>query len=155
PIAPVTVDVVDASGRSLPDGRPGELLIAGPTVALGYWGEPGRTAEQFVPARPGQGTRGYRTGDRVVRDAEGDLWFLGRIDDQLKLRGIRLEPGEVESTLCEHPSVRQAAVAVRRGPHGDERLHAFVVPDPEAASSLGSSALAAQLGRWRDVHDAA
>ncbi|WP_433375422.1 amino acid adenylation domain-containing protein [Streptosporangium sp. CA-115845] len=121
PIANTVVHVTDPAGGPCPIGVAGELLIGGAGVATGYLGRPALTAERFVPG-PG-GSRHYRTGDRVRLRNDGTLEFLGRTDNQVKLRGHRIELGEIEAVLDTHPGVRQAVVAVR----GD-RLVAFAVP---------------------------
>ncbi|MFD3333771.1 amino acid adenylation domain-containing protein [Streptomyces sp. NPDC058700] len=128
PVTGTEVDVVAADGRRCAPGESGELHIAGVGLTPGYLGEPGLTAAAFVER---DGRRWYRSGDRVRRDGNGVLEFLGRLDDQVKVRGHRVEPGEVESVLLAHPAVTRAAVVLR-----DERLNAFVqrrpgVPDPD------------------------
>ncbi|MEW1569474.1 non-ribosomal peptide synthetase [Streptomyces sp. NPDC093509] len=104
----------------------GELYLAGPTVAAGYVGRAGLTAERFV-ADPfaADGSRMYRTGDEVRRRFDGNLEFLGRTDRQAKVRGFRVEPGELEGRLREHPEVTAAVAAVRTGPDGDALLAAY------------------------------
>ncbi|WP_179851864.1 amino acid adenylation domain-containing protein [Streptomyces sp. Ag109_G2-15] len=132
PLPNTEVYVVDPTGEPVPAHVPGELLIGGPGVAAGYWRRPELTAERFVPnpfARtpaPGASLRLYRTGDLVRWLPDGSLEFLGRMDGQVKLRGQRIEPGEVESALLAHPGVRQAVVVV----DGGERLVGYVVPAP-------------------------
>ncbi|MGP3632310.1 amino acid adenylation domain-containing protein [Streptomyces sp. 24-1644] len=115
PVAGVTSHVVDEAGRSVPFGVSGELAIGGPAVGRGYLGDPRATAERFVPdpysARPG--ARRYRTGDRARLLRDGRLEFLGRFDDQLKVRGFRIEAGEVETALCDLAGVSEAAVVLR------------------------------------------
>ncbi|UWE12566.1 non-ribosomal peptide synthetase [Actinacidiphila bryophytorum] len=128
PIANTTVHVVDPHGAPAPIGVPGELLIGGAGVADGYLGRPELTAERFTDAG---GTRLYRTGDVVRRLPDGTLEFFGRSDDQVKLRGHRIELGEVAAALETAPGVRQAVVAVR-----DENLVAFYVA--EAAADPGA-----------------
>ena len=125
PIPGVRVDVLDGRGRPVPVGVPGQAWIAGPTVARGYWRRPELSAERFVTdAMATTPERRYRTGDRVAWTADGRLLFLGREDEQIKLRGFRIEPGEVEAALLGLPGVEQAAVVAR-----------------SAGSGLGSGAL--------------
>ncbi|MCA2221087.1 non-ribosomal peptide synthetase [Nonomuraea aurantiaca] len=120
PIQATTVQILDPHGTPTPPGAPGELYIGGPGVARGYLGAPELTAQRFV--RLPDGGRYFRTGDRVRLRPDGLLEFLGRIDEQVKVRGFRIEPGEVEHCLRAHPDVRQAAVVARDG-----ELVAYVV----------------------------
>ncbi|RCG33248.1 amino acid adenylation domain-containing protein [Sphaerisporangium album] len=122
PIAETSVHVLDPRGAIVPPGVPGELCVGGAGVARGYLARPGLTAERFVPDPFGPpGSRLYRTGDRARVRADGRLEFLGRLDAQVKVRGYRVEPGEVEARLLAHPGVGEAAVVVR-----DDTLVAFV-----------------------------
>ncbi|MFE7614264.1 amino acid adenylation domain-containing protein [Streptomyces sp. NPDC057496] len=119
--------VVDRGGRLAPPGTPGELWIAGPGVARGYAGNTEATARAFVPD-PVEGTRRcYRTGDRVRIRPDGLLEFLGRLDDQVKVRGYRVEPGEVAAACRALPSVREAVVLAVGEAHR-RRLVAWIVP---------------------------
>jgi amino acid adenylation domain-containing protein len=133
PIANTRFYVVDANRRPVPVGIPGELLIGGDGLALGYHNRVELTAEKFVgdPFSMGSRARLYRTGDLVRRRESGTLEFLGRIDQQVKLRGFRIELGEVEAVLDSHHDVSGAVAIVREDSPGDQRLVAYVVPAGE------------------------
>ncbi len=139
--------VLDARLRPVPDGTAGELWLAGDALARGYLGRPGLTAARFTadPFGP-PGSRMYRTGDLVRRDARGELHHLGRTDHQLKLRGHRIEAGEVEATLVRHPAVLDAVVSVREDEPGLPRLVAHVLTAP-GAEPPGAAALRAHAAR--------
>ncbi|WP_268251482.1 non-ribosomal peptide synthetase [Streptomyces lavendofoliae] len=137
PLRGTTLHVLDG-GRRVDAGEVGELYIGGAGVARGYWRQPSLTADRFVPDPYGPpGGRLYRTGDLARYTADGGFEYVGRIDDQVKVRGFRIEPGEVEAALLTAPSVREAVVTTRPHPAGGEdQLVAHVVRDRGATDPL-------------------
>ncbi len=141
PIPDLELHVLDAALHLSPLGVAGELAVAGAGLARGYLGRPGLTAERFVPHpfAAAAGERLYRSGDLVRRLADGEIEYLGRIDQQIKVRGFRVELGEIEAALAALAGVREAAVLALPGPGGERRLVAFVSPrgeKPPAAAAL-------------------
>jgi amino acid adenylation domain-containing protein len=125
PLAGTAIRVVDQQLQPVPQGSPGELVVSGAGLARGYWNAPDATAAGFRLLA--DGTRVYRTGDRVRQLADGAVEFLGRIDGQVKVHGHRVEPGEIEAALHRHPQVAQAAVVAVEDTYDDMSLSAYVV----------------------------
>ncbi|MFD9502564.1 amino acid adenylation domain-containing protein [Streptomyces sp. NPDC060035] len=149
PVVGVAIDntevyVLDPWLRPLPDGVPGELYVSGIGIARGYLGQPAQTAHRFVACPFGEpGERMYRTGDLVVRRPDGNLTYLGRTDQQVKIRGHRVELGEVEAAFAAHPAVRFAAAVAQPAPEvdGAYRLAAYLV-----LTDSDLAAVAAEVG---------
>ncbi|GAA3000328.1 hypothetical protein GCM10010483_51620 [Actinokineospora diospyrosa] len=135
PMDDVRLYLLDPDGVPVPDGEAGELHVAGPRLARGYAGRPDLTEQRFVPdpfAAPGE--RMYRTGDLVRRTPEGLIEFVARVGDQVKVRGYLVEPGEVEAVLGALPGLAHVAVVAGPADHGDQRLVAYLVPEPAGAT---------------------
>lgn len=131
PVAGARISIIDPTGKSVPDGSAGELCLGGPTLARGYVGRPALTARSFEADPNGPpGSRRYRTGDRVRFRPDGELEFLGRLDRQLKIRGYRVEPAEIEDAILSLPGVRQAVVATERR-QARTMLIAFILGDAD------------------------
>ncbi|HEX8472817.1 MAG TPA: non-ribosomal peptide synthase/polyketide synthase [Pyrinomonadaceae bacterium] len=137
PVANTEIYILDRHLQPLPVGIPGELYIGGAGVARGYWRRPELTADRFVPDPFGttHGARLYRTGDQARYMSGGEIEFLGRLDRQIKLRGYRVEIGEIEAVLGRYPGVQDVAVAARDDSFGDKQLVAYVVPKEEQSES--------------------
>ncbi|MGW7415388.1 non-ribosomal peptide synthetase [Streptomyces sp. NPDC054863] len=152
PLPGVCVLVTDRAGRVVPRGEDGELLIGGAQLALGYL-DPELTASRFTAAPseglPPEADRVYRTGDRVRMRADGLLEFLGRLDDQVKISGVRIEPAEVETALEQDPAVRSAVVVAPRDADGRARLVAYVLPAADSQlAPPDPDALIASVRAW-------
>jgi acyl-CoA synthetase (AMP-forming)/AMP-acid ligase II/acyl carrier protein len=147
PIDNTQLYVVDRQMRPVPIGVPGELLIGGDGLAVGYVGRGGLTAAKFLPDPFGvtSGGRIYRTGDLVRYRADGSLVFLGRLDSQVKVRGFRIELGEIEAALNDHPDVKQSVVVARQASHGANDLIAYVVT--LSGADIDVEALRESLGK--------
>ncbi len=129
PIANTIIRILDGRNNLCPIGVPGELCIGGEGVCSGYWNRPELTAERFIadPFVATPAARLYRTGDRARWRRDGTLEHLGRLDYQVKLRGFRIEPGEIEAALAQHPAVREVVVIAREDSPEDKRLAAYLV----------------------------
>jgi amino acid adenylation domain-containing protein len=143
PLADLEVHLLDRAGRPVPQGMPGEICVGGEGVAGGYLNRPELTAERFVPHPVTEGARLYRSGDLARRRADGELVFLGRTDAQVKLRGFRIEPGEIEAALQAMPDVADTAVAVKPqvaadGAEQEACLVAYLVPRGGAVPDTGA-----------------
>ncbi|HEX7736899.1 MAG TPA: amino acid adenylation domain-containing protein, partial [Ktedonobacteraceae bacterium] len=133
PLANTRIYLLDQRMQLVPVGAVGEIFIGGAGVARGYLHRPDLTAERFIPDLCGSepGARLYRTGDRARYLEDGTLEYLGRFDEQVKVRGHRIEPGEIEAVLRAVPGVHEAVVVLRAGPPGDDRLVGYVLPTGE------------------------
>jgi amino acid adenylation domain-containing protein/FkbM family methyltransferase len=135
PLTNMQVYLLDSQLKPVPAGMPGEIYIGGVGVARGYWQRPALTAERFVPNPFSKtpGARLYKAGDLARHLPDGEIEFLGRADDQVKLRGFRIEPGEIEAALREHPLAREVVVVAREDEPGNARLVAYIVPRHDAS----------------------
>jgi amino acid adenylation domain-containing protein len=163
PIANTQAYVLDPLGQLAPVGVPGELYLGGAGLARGYHGREDLTVERFIEspiaAKTGsrESRRLYRTGDRARWLADGNLEFLGRNDDQMKLEGLRIEPGEIEAVLRQDPSVADTIVMLREDEPGRKQLVSYIVPRGEPAKAVdapaASHAEGEQVAHWHTIFD--
>lgn len=150
PIANTTAYVLDLQQQPAPIGAPGELYLGGVGLTRGYRRAAAQNGQRLLadPFASKPGSCLLRTGDRVRLRADGNLEFLGRVDRQIKLRGFRIEPGEIEAALAEHPAIREAAVICREDSPGAKRLVAYVVPQGGAAADGAEQLSTTAVRRW-------
>ena len=159
PISSSQVYILDKHHQVVPIGVPGELYVGGDGLADGYLNQPELTAQSFVsnPFVRDDGARLYKTGDLVRFHADGSIEFLGRIDDQIKLRGFRVELGEIEAVLSQHVSVKEAVVVANKNEFDDTRLVAYVVPSGSGMESEVREATPQlfedQVSSWKSIFD--
>ena len=155
PIANTQVYVLDNDLRPVPFGVAGELHVAGANVTRGYLNSAGTTAAKFIPnpfsATPGD--RLYKTGDLARHRPDGSIEFLGRTDDQVKVRGFRVDPAEIEALLGRHDAVKQSKVIAHSSANGEKRLVAYVVPDDVSAATVRRALSLKREGRLNQAHE--
>jgi amino acid adenylation domain-containing protein len=154
PVSGTQVMLVDQDLQPVPQGEEGELLALGDGVALGYLNKPDLTSERFVQVTlsSGNSSRAYRTGDRARQRSDGLIEFLGRYDDQVKIDGHRIEPGEIERVIESVPAVRECRVLLRKGPAGQKRLAAYVAVDGQEVQCTLRHSLSRQLPAYMIPH---
>jgi len=155
PLPGVYAYVLDEDMKLLPDAISGELYLGGPGLARGYLNQPDLTAKTFLPDpfSDEPGARLYRTGDRVRWRNDGQLSFLGRMDEQVKIRGHRIEPGEISSVLKQRPDIGEAVIVARSDHHGGQRLVAYLVRNAKAAAiePAGDAVMGGDQGLLSDL----
>jgi len=154
PVANTEVYLLNDRLQPVPLGAIGELYLGGAGLARGYLQRPALTAERFIPHPFSRepGARLYKTGDLARYRADGNLEFLGRLDDQVKLRGFRIEPGEIEAALNQHPAVQEAVVIAQRGAV-DPRLIAYLILTPAAQNQAVQALQEKHLQQWQRLYD--
>lgn len=153
PLDNVTVYVVNEALEPVPLGVAGELCIGGIQVARGYLNHPELTAEKFIDSPFREGERLYRTGDLAKWLADGNLEFIGRIDEQMKIRGYRVEPGEVEMVVNKLDAVSACSVVVKQDASFTKRLVCYYVPHPQAISSRSAEFFQRRVSTWKELYE--
>jgi thioesterase domain-containing protein/SAM-dependent methyltransferase len=158
PIANTQIYLLDDHLQAVPRSVPGQLYIGGEGLAIAYFNQPALTAERFVPNPFGRdGSRLYQTGDLARYRRNGEIEYLGRLDQLVKIRGFRIELGEIEAVLSAHESLREAIVVARETASGDQQLVAYVVRDSERTTGTGESAddesRSELIAQWETVWD--
>jgi amino acid adenylation domain-containing protein len=151
PVANTAVYLLDAKRQPVPVGVPGEIYLGGDGLARGYLNLPALTAERFIqhPFSNVPGTRLFRTGDLGKYLPDGTIDFLGRLDYQVKVRGFRVEPGEIETALNHHPEVRESVVVTSEDSAGDRSLVAYVVPERKSMATAERR----QITHWQELYE--
>lgn len=139
PLANTQVYLLDSYLQPVPIGVPGDLYIGGAGVARGYLNQPILSSEKFIPNPYASGERLYKTGDLARYLPDGNIEFIGRIDNQVKIHGYRIELGEIEAVLSQHPAVQEVVVTAREDRQGNRRLVVYFVPQPESTLTVGAS----------------
>ena len=152
PVENIRIGILRPDLSLAPVGIPGELMIGGAGVARGYVHQPALTAARYLPDPRGDGARWYRTGDRAAWTPQGAVVFLGRLDNQVKIRGLRIELGEIEAAIAGHPQVAQTAVVVREDRPGHRFLAAYLVASDDGKTTLPQGELISQLRLRVEAH---
>ncbi|MBC9909358.1 non-ribosomal peptide synthetase/type I polyketide synthase [Chitinophaga varians] len=157
PLANRTAYVLDSAMQLLPVGTPGELYVGGAGVSRGYLNQPELTAEKFVtdPFSEQRGARLYRTGDRARWLPDGTVEYLGRMDDQIKMRGYRIEPGEIERALNNLEAVAASCVVVKEQQGAEKKLVSYYVPDQQAVLRTEQELYLQQVATWKELYETA
>ncbi|NEP88100.1 MAG: amino acid adenylation domain-containing protein [Okeania sp. SIO2C2] len=153
PISNTKVYILDSKLQPVPIGVPGELHIGGDGLAIGYHNRPELTASKFIP-NPfdnSKTTRLYKTGDLARYLPDGNIEFIGRIDNQIKVRGYRIETGEIEAVLNSYPQVKETVVVATEDKAGDKRLLAYIVPETQSTTSSKPELSETQVDSWQDI----
>jgi len=150
PIGNTQIYILDKNLQPVPIGVPGEIYIGGVGLARGYLNRDNLTNQRFI-SNPWENSKLYKTGDLGRYLADGNIEFLGRIDHQVKVRGYRIETGEIEATLTQHPHIKQTVVVAREDNSGERRIVAYIVPEIEASITSNPELLNTQINSWQQI----